>query len=109
MLTEKEISFIQYWEAVREEQSKLTSKFKNGLPMAILFSFPMFLSLAAVYFLSPDWYTKISQQANGSIAAILTSILIIIFFFSFARMHFKWEMNENLYRELKAKMNHPKI
>ena len=74
MLTEKELSFIQYWEAVREEQSKFTSKFKSGLPMAILFSFPIFFSLAAVYFLSPDWFTKISQQANGSLTAILLSI-----------------------------------
>ena len=71
--------------------------------MAILFTLPIIFSLAAVYFFSPDWYTKISQKANGAITSIMISVLLIILFFSIARMHFKWEMNEQLYNELKSK------
>lgn len=104
MLSEKEVEFIKQWEATRVQQSKFFSKFRNGLPMAVLFTSPIIVSIALVYFLSPDWYTKISQSANGSLISIMASIIIIVFFFSYARMHFKWEMNEQLYQELKAKI-----
>jgi len=71
--------------------------------MAILFSLPIFFSLVLVYFFSPEWYTKISQKASGEAMMIVLSLLIIIIFFSFFRMHFNWEMNEQAYKELVEK------
>ncbi len=71
--------------------------------MAILFGVPILLSVALVYFLSPDWYTKISQKVPGVIVPLLLAVILSIVFFSFGRMHFKWEMNEQLYKELKMK------
>lgn len=103
MLSEDEKKFITYWENVREEHSRFFSKLTRGLPMALLFGLPVFLSIAAVYFFSPEWYTKISQKADSSSVAIVAGVLISVIFFSYVRMHFKWEMNEQLYRELKAK------
>jgi hypothetical protein len=103
MLTEKEMKFIENWEQVRVEYSSFKSKMIRGLPMAMIFSFPILFSLAAVYFLSPEWYTKVSQKASGSISPIIISVLFCVPFFSFFRMHFKWEMNEQLYQELKNK------
>jgi hypothetical protein len=103
MLTEKELKFIEHWEKNRIVFSSFSSKLKRGMPMALIFSFPILLSLAAVYFFSPDWYTKISQTANGSFFVIIMSTIISALFFSFTRMHFKWEMNEQFYRELISK------
>jgi hypothetical protein len=100
MLSQKEIEFINHWESVRVKYSSLSSKLIRGLPMALLFSFPIFFSLVLVYFLSPEWYTKISQKASGEAMMIVLSLLIIVIFFSFARMHFNWEMNEQAYTEL---------
>ena len=100
MLSEKELKFIEHWEAVRERESSFTSKLSRGLPMAFLFGLPVILSIALVYFLSPEWYTKISQSVSGSGTVILIAVFIFILFFSYFRMHFKWEMNEQLYREL---------
>jgi ABC-type multidrug transport system permease subunit len=105
MLTEKELKFIEEWELVREEYSSFSSKLKRGLPMAILFSLPIFFSIVIVFFLSPEWYTKIGQKAGSSFYAIIFAILIIILFFSYFRMHFKWELNEQLFEELKIKKN----
>jgi hypothetical protein len=105
MLTEKEIAFMNHWESVREAHSSFRSKLLRGLPMAMFFGLPILFSIAAVYFLSPEWYTKISQQANHSTLVVLIAVCIAVFFFSFMRMHFKWEMNEQLYNELKYKQN----
>lgn len=103
MLSEKDIKFLQRWELVREKQSSFTSKLVGGLPMALLFGLPILFTVAVIYFLSPDWYTKISQAAAGSTSVVLVAVLIFIVFFSYFRMHFKWEMNEQLYQELKAR------
>lgn len=103
MLSEKEIEFINHWTSVRVKYSTFSSKFSRGLPMALLFSLPIFFSLVLVYFLSPEWYTKISQKASGESMMIVVSLVIIIIFFSFVRMHFNWEMNEQAYLELLEK------
>ncbi len=103
MLSEKDIKFLQRWENVREKESSFTSKLVGGLPMAFLFGLPILFAVAIVYFLSPDWYTKVSQAAAGSASVVLIAVLIFIVFFSYFRMHFKWEMNEQFYQELKEK------
>jgi hypothetical protein len=103
MLTEQEQAFVTYWESVRIEQSKMSSKLVRGLPVAVLFTLPILISVVAVELFSPDWFTKISNKAIGSTWPILISLVLIIIFFSFVRMHFKWEMNDQLYGELKQK------
>ncbi len=105
MLSQKEIEFVNHWNTVRLEHSSFGSKMKRGLPMAILFSMPILFSVAAVYFFSPEWYTKVGQKASGSFLPIFIAVFICILFFAYFRMHFKWEMNEQLYQELMAKEN----
>lgn len=100
MLTEKELSFIQYWETYRSAHSSFTSKLLRGLPMAIMFGLPILLFILSVYLYFPEWYYKISNTTSGSFIAIILAVLIGIIFFSYFRMHFKWEMNEQLYKEL---------
>jgi hypothetical protein len=104
MLTAKEQSFIVRWEQVRERESHFMSKLIGGLPMAFLFGLPILFSIVLVYWLSPSWYTKVASRINSGTVVILIAVLLIILFFSFTRMHFKWEMNEQLYLELKAKL-----
>ena len=104
MFTQKELEFMRHWEEVRGNQSRFVSKLTRGLPMAMLFGLPVILSLMAVYILSPDWYAKISVSASGVFETLLLAVILIILFFSYFRMHFKWEMNEQLYLELKSRM-----
>ncbi len=100
MLTEKELAFITYWETYRIPHSSFTSKLLRGLPMAMMFGLPIILFILSVYIYFPVWYTKISSTTPGTFVTIIIAVLICIFFFSYFRMHFKWEMNEQLYKEL---------
>lgn len=103
MLTEKEKQFIQRWEQVREKEGTIQAKLINGLPMAMLFGLPILLFIAVVYILSPDWYSKVSNKLAGSMGTIVFAVFICILFYAYFRMHYKWEMNEQLYKELKRK------
>lgn len=105
MLSEKDKKFITHWEKERERQKTIPAKLLAGLPMAILFCMPILLFITAVYFFLPEWYTRVSNSLAGSMATIVIALIICMLFFSYFRMQYKWEMNEQLFRELKHKEN----
>ena len=103
MLSEKDIQFLRYWERVRETENTFTSKLTRGLPMAILFGLPIILSVVVIRLFIPDWYMKISQTSPGAFITIIIAMCLIIVFYAYFRMQYKWEMNEQLYQEKKIK------
>lgn len=103
MLTNKEKQFLLYWERNRERENIFINKLLGGLPMAFLFSLPIILSVVSVWLFLPDWYMKISKTSPGTFITVIFAMLIISLFFSFFRMQYKCEMNEQLYKELKQK------
>jgi len=109
MLTEKEIAFVSRWESTRDSEASFRRKLLAGLPMALLFYIPVPLFLISIYLFLPEWYARVSNRAPGAMITILIGLAIAVFFFSYFRMHFKWEMNEQLYRQLKMKQSadHP--
>lgn len=100
MLSEKEIAFIKYWEIYRIPHGSFKSKLIRGFPMALMFGLPIILFILSVFLFFPSWYTKISNTSAGSFIIIVIAVFLTIIFFSYFRMHFKWEMNEQLYKEL---------
>jgi hypothetical protein len=111
MLSEKDQQFISRWEKVRMKENTTMRKLVNGLPMAVIFSLPIILFIFAVNVFFPDWYAKIANTSQGTFITILIAVFLCILFFSYFRMQYKWEMNEQLYKELKAKEKYqsPKI
>ena len=105
MLSEKDKKFITHWEKERERQKTIPAKLMAGLPMAILFCVPVLLFITAVYLFLPEWYTRVSNSLAGSMVTIVIALIICMLFFSYFRMQYKWEMNEQLFRELKHKEN----
>lgn len=105
MISEKEVKFLRYWEQVRETESSFTSKLTRGLPMAFLFGLPIILSIIVVRLFMPEWYTKISKTSPGTFITVIIAMCLVILFYAFFRMQYKWEMNEQLYSELKNKEN----
>lgn len=105
MISEKEIQFLRYWERNKERENTFLSKLTSGFPMALLFGLPIILSVVVVRLFIPDWYMKLSQTSPGTFFTAIIAMLGVIFFYAFFRMQYKWEMNEQLYKELKAKEN----
>lgn len=103
MLTEKETKFLRYWEQNRAKESTVISKISRGLPMAVLFALPILLLVVAVWIYFPDWYMKISKTTPGMFITTIFAMFGVILFYSFFRMQFKWESNEQLYHEMKIK------
>ena len=119
MLTEKDMQFITRWERVRVEESTFKHKFLSGLPMAFLFGLPVLIFFVVVQIFFPSWFTtathkstdivvpelseKFMKLSTGDVAMAFIAVIIVILFFSYFRMHYKWETNEQLYKELKSK------
>jgi hypothetical protein len=103
MITEKDRQFMRYWEQSRDSENTFISKVSRGLPMAMIFSLPIILSVIVVRLFFPDWYTKISQTTPGMFIAAIVAVVGVMLFYAYFRMQYKWEMNQQLYEELKAK------
>ena len=103
MLSDKETQFLVYWEKNREKQNTVAAKLISGIPMALLFSLPILLLIVMVRLFFPGWYMKISGISAGSFVTAIFAIFGIVLFYSFFRMQFKWEMNEQLFKELKKR------
>ena len=119
MLAQKDKQFIIHWEKVRQSESSFRHKFFAGLPMAFMFGLPVLLFFGGVKIFFPSWFTTASHKqtdivvpgmtekfmklSSGDIITACIAVIIIVLFFSYFRMHYKWEMNEQLYKELKSK------
>lgn len=98
MITEQEQLFINYWEANRDKQKKILYQLAWGLPIGLVFALPVLLSV-----LFHDWYKSMVFISSSQITIILITVLGIAVFFALFRMKFKWEENEQRYKELKFK------
>ncbi|MFM2360342.1 MAG: hypothetical protein RLY16_2335 [Bacteroidota bacterium] len=104
MISEKDLLFMQYWENQRAALGTTRSKLLRGLPMAILFALPILLFIVCVWVFFPDWYAKVSQTSPAMFVTAIFALLLIVLFYSFFRMHYKWELNEQHYQALKKKL-----
>jgi pilus assembly protein TadC len=98
MITEQEELFINYWEKSREKEKKILYQLAFGLPVGLVFALPILLSV-----LFKDWYKRMSFVSNSQVTVIMIAVLGIAVFFALLKMKFKWENNEQLYKELKFK------
>lgn len=99
IFTADEEQFLQYWETNRIKQKKLVNQLLIGLPLGVIFAVPVFLNL----FLGWNKHAEaVAKTKLNPIVLITAVILIIVFIAIFSRKH-KWEMKEQLYRELLAR------
>lgn len=103
MLSGTEQEFIRHWEKVREKEALFQTKMIKGLPFALFFFLPIPLFLLAVNLWLPEWYTRVSNRASGSFPVIFLAVFLGALGWGYFRMQFRWETNENYYRQLLAK------
>ena len=103
MISEKDKAFLAYWEANRDIENTFLSKLTRGFPMALLFGLPIILLLVVVRLFLPEWYMKISGTSPGMFITAVIAMMGVVVFYAYFRMQFKWEMNDQLYQEIKFK------
>ena len=100
MLTKDEKLFLEYWEKNRDKEKQFMRQLVGGLPIGLVFALPV---LVAVIF--HNWYKTMTYISGSQIIVIIIGVLGVAVFFAIFRMKFKWENNEQLYKELKFKEN----
>ena len=98
MITEQEKLFIEYWDNNRDKQKRWLYQLAIGLPLGLVFALPILLSV-----IFHDWYKRMIYISGAQITIIMIGVLGIAVFLALFRMKFKWEQNEQLYKELKYK------
>ena len=98
MLTDDEKRFCEYWEKNRDRNKKFSTQLATGLPIGLIFALPVLL---AVIF--HDWYKNMIYISQSQLIVIMIGVLFVALFFAVFRNKFKWETNEQLYKELKFK------
>ncbi len=100
MLTSHEQRFVDYWEKNREREKKLFRQLLLGLPIGLLVGVGIFTSLV-----TGNWYERAEMVANTQLNpnVLIVAILSIAIFIAIFYKKFKWDQNEQLYKELLAK------
>jgi hypothetical protein len=105
MLSKKEEEFLEYWEQNRYKEKSVFKQFFPGFPIGLS------LGAAILFVLDSGWYRRANMvaQAQSSPLIIFTGIVCIVAFTGFFYKRYRWEMNEQTYKELKlkAKKNDP--
>lgn len=105
MISDKDRDFLRYWETNREIEKNFKNKLVGGLPMALLFGLPIILFVVVIRIFLPEWYVKVSGTSPGMFLTAVIAMMGVVLFYAYFRMQFKWEMNEQLYKEIKSKDN----
>jgi hypothetical protein len=99
MLSEKEKTFISYWEGARKRQKKLFYQLLVGLPLGLLFGFLIIMNFYA------GWYKRADMIANSHFNPIIlyVAVVIIAVFFAIFSKKFQYDQLEQKYKELLKK------
>jgi hypothetical protein len=99
MLSEKERAFLKYWEENRVKEKSITKQLFPGLPIGLA------LGAAILFMLDSGWYERANMevQTESSPVIIFICIVGIVAFTGFFYKKFRWEMNEQAYKELRIK------
>lgn len=101
-LSNDEERFMDWWEKNRDIRKKTSKQLMIGLPMATVFVFAILFNFFA------GWYKRATMMMNTNSSLILVLIIAaiaIVVFYSIFSMRYKWEMNEQRYKELQSKKN----
>ena len=99
MLTKEEQAFIEYWEKNSYKTRNWQGQLKTGIFWGMIFALPILLNYLS------GWFTNIRIRLPGTLTFILIAVAITGFFFAIFYQRFRYEMNEQRYKELKAKEN----
>lgn len=101
MLSHENEAFLHFWEKNREKERTSTKPFVVGLSSGFA------IGAGVIICLETGWFTRANMVANSRMSSVvlLIAILLLSFFMAFFYRKFKWEMQEQRYRELLSTKN----
>jgi heme/copper-type cytochrome/quinol oxidase subunit 2 len=107
-LTPDEEKFIEYWEHNRLKKRKITKQLSIGLPIGVLLVLGIFASVFARWDKHADVQMREEMQYTAGptliLVFIVAALLIVAFFVIFSARH-NWDLNEQRYKELNARID----
>ncbi|WP_153799540.1 hypothetical protein [Foetidibacter luteolus] len=99
MLSTEDEKFIVYWEACRNNKTRIFRQFVIGLAIGLA------IGVAVIVSTLSGWYKRATMIANAQFSPVIMLIAIaaISLFCAFFYKRYRWEMNEQHYQELLAK------
>lgn len=96
MISKEEQKFLDYWQQNRDKEKKLFRQLIIGLPIGLLIGAGIILSLTS------GWYERANMVANTQLnpVVLIIAVLAIAVFTGIFYKKFKWDMNEQQYKEL---------
>lgn len=100
MLTANEEQFLEYWKNNRDREKKVSRQLLFGLPLGLLIGIGIIISV-----ITGKWYERAEMVANTQLNpnVLIVAIIAIAVFTGFFYKKFKWDQNEQLYKELLLK------
>ena len=98
MLTNDEKLFIEYWEKNRDKKKHFVYQLAHGLPYGLMFALPVLVVL-----IFHGWYKSMVYISGSQVIVIMICVFCIAIFLAIFRTRFKWENDEQVYKELKFK------
>ena len=102
MLTDEEKSFMQYWEKNRNRKKRSFRQLAMGLPLGVLIVVLIFANFLSGWFKRAD---MVIRTEPSLIFVIIGAALLIVVFVTIFSIYFKWDRNEQHYKELQVKKN----
>ncbi len=96
MVSKEEEIFLRYWEANRNSEKKKMRLVFIGISGGLL------LGAGILVLLVSGWYVRANMEANSEFnpVILIIAILAIALFCGIFYKKFKWDMNEQRYREI---------
>lgn len=100
-MTQKDKDFIKYWAVKRLENKNNPLLFVKG------FTWGLFIGGLCISMLGMEWYQRANMVANAKMNpfVLLVAILILATGLAILYNNFKWEQNEQYYKELLVREN----
>lgn len=108
VLTPDEEKFINYWEHNRLKKRRITKQLSIGLPIGVLLVIGIFASVFVRWDKHADVQMREEMQYTAGptliLVFIVAALLIVTFFVIFSAKH-NWDLNEQRYKELNARLD----
>lgn len=105
MLTAEQEKFLAYWKANRDKESHILRQARAGLPLGLT------LAIAILICVFSGWYQRAMMELSAEVSPVLLiiAVLAIAVLYAIFSQKQKWEMNEQTYLELLAKIKREKV